>query len=277
MMSPTMRVGNSIAFTFLVGILLCTQPVGAGDLSDPYEKSLHPNFPSTLSPQLTMEETDELLIVPVSRLRANLSQTEVEDPLPAEQIAKLVDYVNLVAERRKTHRKVCHTSPADWSRHTLPTDPKAPNAVDLRYSVAVQQIVLLGSIEFIVPSWDFQYETVVSVVSFRIEEVLADSSQSLAAGDLVTYVRQWGETTILGIDFCTNPPSQVSAETAPTLGDSLILTGIDDLRNPDHLVVTHERIFPVIDGFVHPPEGDTTPPGFSDRVATLEEIRELFH
>ena len=273
MPKPSAKPLLSIA---LVVAVLASLPAGAGDLSDPYEKTLHPNFPSTLSPQLTMEETDELVIVPVSRLMANLSQTEVEDPLPPEQVSALVEYVNLVAERRKTHRKVCHISPADWSRPAPRSDPKEPAGVDLRSVIEVQPSVFLGTIENLSPAWDFQYETVVSIVFFRVEEVLADASGVISPGDLVTHVRQWGEMAILGVDFCTNPPVGVSADSAPGVGDQLILTGVDDLRNPKHLVVIPEGIYPVVGGLVTPPEANTSPRGYSNRAATLNEIRELF-
>ena len=263
-----------LAAALIVLAVLSSLPAGAGDLSDPYEKTLFYSFPSVL--ERPMEEDTELQIVPISRLQAGLSQDEVKDALPPEKLSALVSYVNLVAERRKSHRKACGISPADLGRYTHPTDPKSPDAADIRPAIAAGRIVLLGEVEFIAPAWDFHYETVVSVVSFRIEEVFADASEQFATGELVTYVRQWGEATILGVDFCTHPPAHVPEETAPMIGDMLVLSGVDDLRNPNHLVVTHEGIYPVVEGLVIPPEGDTTPPGYSDRAATLEELRELF-
>ena len=259
-------VGFAVLFFFcsFAPSLLAQTPGGGSE--EVYEKSL---FYHLAIPELDahMPETGELMVVPISRLRANLTQEATAASIPSEQLAEVVYHVNQVAERLDRER--CSISPSEWGRK--PLDPNHPRDSDVLDFIAAREIVLFGTIEHLTESWEFAHKAVVTIVFVRIEEVMRDATGSFAAGQLVTFVRPWGEATILGIPLCTNPPTDVSAERSSQVGGQIVLTGDKDLRNPDHLVTHPSRIYPVVEGVVSPPAGAV---GYSDRTVALAEVRE---
>ena len=246
---------------------LLAQEAG-GELVETYEKSLNQPFPVSFANVLPMDEEEgELLMVPVAQLEASLTRQATAAPLPSDILEDFIAYSNLVAAH--LDRKRCNISPADYNRNV--EDPKNPLSTHLLDLIQVEKIVLQGAIEHITVAWNLHYKTPTSMVFVRIEEVMRDESESFAVGQLVTYTRQWGEATILGIPYCTSPPHGVEAHRAPDQGDQIILTGTKDLRNPDHLIAHCTRIYPVVEGIVSPPNGAS---GFSEGTATLAEVRE---
>ena len=262
-------VGFAVLFffwSFAPGLLAQTP---GGEPEEVYEKSLVHPFPASFAGFLPMDEEEgELLMVPVARLEANLTQQATDAPLPSDILTELIAYSNQVAAH--LDRRRCNISPADYNRTV--EDPKNPLSTHLLEFLQAEKIVLQGTIEHITVAWNFHYKTPTAIVFVRIEEVMRDVSESFAVGQLVTYTRQWGEATILGIPHCTNPPHGVEADRAPGQeGDQIILTGTKDLRNPDHLIAHYTRIYPVVEGIVSPPVGAS---GFSESTATLDEVRE---
>ena len=263
---PLGSIGFVVLFLlWAIAPSLLAQEAG-GEPVETYEKSLAYQM---AIPELDgyFPETEKLMAVPISRLLSNLAHEETDAPIPSDLLEDFISTLNRVSARSDQRR--CNISPAEWGG--APANPKEQNDGHVLDAILAQETLILGAIEHSTPIWDFHYDTVATLVFVRIEEILQAESGVFSVGQLVTFIRWWGETTVLGVPLCTGPPSGIHAGSSPGVGDQIILTGAKDLRNPDHLVTHPSRIFPVVDGVVSPPAGAR---GYSDHTVALDEVRE---
>ena len=240
--------------------------IPGGEPVDTYEKALR--YSLAISEfEARIPETGKLRAVTVGSLQASLASEAAEVSIPSEQLSDFMVYASKVMSNRTRMR--CNISPAATGLRPFSGDkPVKTRVMDF---IEARNLVFLGEIERVAPAWSFDRNTAIAIVFLRIEEVLKDEGNDFSAGSLVTYVRPWGEVTILGTPFCTDPPPDAPSDGSPHVGQRVLLTGSKDLRNPDHLVTHHSGIFPVVDGVVFPPAGD---PRFLSGTVSLADVPE---
>ena len=217
-----------------------------------------------------------LVMVPPSRLRNALLSVSGEQPetlgVPMKRWSLFVDQL---AYSQQLSRKQCSTSTATelygYPHPDHPGQRPAPGSRTALGPIHSQPTVIVGIVEAEIASWNF-FSSVRTLVFFRIEEVLKDTSDSLAVGDLVTILLPWGDLELGPYSLCTYEPEGTLDF---KLGDVFIVTGNMDEWNDFHIETNDAFYFKLVDGVVtYPPRRVSFK---ADPDLTLSRVRQELH
>ena len=257
-----------IKYGLWISSLLVASAISSGARAEdvPYEKDLY---------MWDGGDGRTLIVASPLHLEQALFQSSSDSPgetlISTEQLEAFVQALNRAGSGQRTY---CSVSPAkDLYSHTAPGMPAVPDsrpkvtAIDM---IRGQPSAVIGVVEGKMVSAGFD-GSVTTLVFVRVDEILNDSSHTMAVGDLVTFEQPWGELEIRQATLCTRAPEGV-LQVEP--GDTVIVSGSMFYWNEKHIETTDSGYFRVDDGvIVHAPRRKDFKGGPPMDLATLR--REL--
>lgn len=179
--------------------------------------------------------------------------------VPVEELG-LSDNDLLILRGMKTH-----SQPPGCQRDLGTARPGQFSSLTINQAVATEKVVIIGTVERIVPGWDAWRKFVGNAIYLGVEEIFRGNPKNLQ----VVAVSLPGATiTLEGVPIGTNA---IEGTPQPLIGDRLLIAGMPSEVGPPF--VQEVLVLPIVNGEVHPVPSPILAP--DARPIAVDRLRHL--